>query len=140
MYKEAFWILFFITVVTMILQMSGYWLLETVMFLIVMDFIALWIYLENRKSSSSLNDNFVKKIENLENSCSKISENIGAVSSVLNLEEKFNRQREDVAYMLAKINEKNMILEDKLNSFGQFLLNSMRDKKEENVEESLETY
>jgi c-di-AMP phosphodiesterase-like protein len=140
MYKEAFWILFFITVVTMILQMSGYWLLETVMFLIVMDFIALWIYLENRKSSSSLNDNFVKKIENLENACSKISENIGAVSSVLNLEEKFNRQREDVAYMLAKINEKNMVLEEKLNSFGQFLLNSMRDKKEETVEDPLETY
>ena len=140
MYKEAFWTLFFITVITLILQMRGYALLETVIFLIVMDFIALWIYLENRKSSSSLDDTFIKKIENLENACSKISENIGAVSSVLNLEERFNRQREDITSMLEKINEKNLVLEEKLNSFGQFLLNSVRDEKEEDIEESLETY
>lgn len=42
--------------------------------------------------------------------------------------------------MLEKINEKNLILEEKLNSFGQFLLNSVRDEKEEDIEESLETY
>jgi len=140
MYKEAFWTLFFITVITLILQMRGYALLETVIFLIVMDFIALWIYLESRKSSSSLDDTFIKKIENLENACSKISENIGAVSSVLNLEETFNRQREDITSMLEKINEKNLVLEEKLNSFGQFLLNSVRDEKEEDIEEPLETY
>jgi len=140
MYKEAFWTLFFITVITLILQMRGYALLETVIFLIVMDFIALWIYLEGRKSSSSLDDTFIKKIENLENACSKISESIGAVSSVLNLEERFNRQREDITSMLEKINEKNLVLEEKLNSFGQFLLNSVRDEKEEDIEESLETY
>jgi hypothetical protein len=124
MYKEAFWTLFFITVITLILQMRGYALLETVIFLIVMDFIALWIYLENRKSSSS----------------SKISENIGAVSSVLNLEERFNRQREDITSMLEKINEKNLVLEEKLNSFGQFLLNPLRNEEEEDIEEPLETY
>ena len=140
MYKEAFWTLFFITVITLILQMRGYALLETVIFLIVMDFIALWIYLESRKSSSSLDDTFIKKIENLENACSKISENIGAVSSVLNLEERFNRQREDITSMLENINEKNLVLEEKLNSFGQFLLNSVRDEKEEDIEEPLETY
>jgi hypothetical protein len=140
MYKEAFWTLFFITVITLILQMRGYALLETVIFLIVMDFIALWIYLDNRKSSSSLDDTFIKKIENLENACSKISENIGAVSSVLNLEERFNRQREDITSMLEKINEKNLVLEEKLNSFGQFLLNPVRNEEEEDIEESLETY
>jgi ABC-type protease/lipase transport system fused ATPase/permease subunit len=140
MYKEAFWTLFFITVITLILQMRGYALLETVIFLIVMDFIALWIYLENRKSSSSLDDTFIKKIENLENACSKISENIGAVSSVLNLEERFNRQREDITSMLEKINEKNLVLEEKLNSFGQFLLNPLRNEEEEDIEEPLETY
>jgi hypothetical protein len=140
MYKEAFWTLFFITVITLILQMRGYALLETVIFLIVMDFIALWIYLESRKSSINLDDTFIKKIENLENACSKISENIGVVSSVLNLEERFNRQREDITSMLEKINEKNLVLEEKLNSFGQFLLNSVRDEKEKDVEESLETY
>ena len=74
MYKEAFWVLFFITVITLMLNMRGYALLETVIFLIVMDFIALWIYLENRRSSSGLNETFVKKIENLESACSKISE------------------------------------------------------------------
>jgi peptidoglycan hydrolase CwlO-like protein len=140
MYKEAFWTLFFITVITLILQMRGYALLETVIFLIVMDFIALWIYLESRKSSSKFDDTIIKKIENLENACSKISENIGAVSSVLNLEEKFNKQKEDITSMLERINEKNLILEEKLNSFGQFLLDSVRDKKEEDIEEFLETY
>ena len=140
MYKEAFWTLFFITVITLILQMRGYALLETVIFLIIMDFIALWIYLESRKSSNKFDDTFIKKIENLENACSKISENIGAVSSVLNLEESFNRQKEDITSMLEKINEKNLILEEKLNSFGQFLLNSVEDEKEETCEESIETY
>jgi predicted transcriptional regulator len=96
--------------------------------------------LDNSKSSISLDDNFIKKIENLENACSKISENIGAVSSVLNLEERFNRQREDITSMLEKINEKNLVLEEKLNSFGQFLLNPVRNEEEEDIEESLETY
>jgi len=140
MYKEAFWTLFFITIITLILQIRGYALLETVIFLIVIDFIALWIYLENRKSSINLDDTIIKKIENLENSCSKISENIGAVSSVLNLEERFNKQKEDITSMLERINEKNLILEEKLNSFGNFLLKNSVKNKEEDIEETLETY
>ena len=105
-----------------------------------MDFIALWIYLENRKSSSSLNETFIKKVENLENACKNISESIDTVSSVLNLEEKFNRQREDITFTLEKINEKNRDLEERLNTFAQFLLSSIKDKKEEDAKESLETY
>jgi hypothetical protein len=136
MYKGAFWTLIFITVMTLILQMGGYAMIETVLFLVVMDFIALWIYLEVRKSPSSLSDHFIKKLESLENSCSNISESIGAVSSVLNLEEKVERQREDIRSMLERINEKNVVLEEKLNSFGQFLTGSLVKEKPSDSSES----
>jgi hypothetical protein len=132
MYKEAFWALIFITVMTLAMQMSGYAMLETVLFLVVMDFIALWIYLESRKYPNALNDHFIKKLEGLEKSCLSISESIGAVSSVLNLEERVDRQREDISSMLESINQKNMALEEKLNGYGLFLSGSMnREKPEE---------
>ncbi|MFH1228931.1 MAG: hypothetical protein V1678_00715 [Candidatus Aenigmatarchaeota archaeon] len=130
MYKEAFWTLIFITVMTLALQMSGYAMMETVLFLVVMDFIALWIYLESRKYPNALNEHFIRKLEGLEKSCSSISESIGAVTSVLNLEERVDRQREDVSSMLESINQKNLALEDKLNGFGRFLERSLNEEKE----------
>jgi ABC-type protease/lipase transport system fused ATPase/permease subunit len=138
MYKEAFWILIFVTVISMALQTGGYIALETVIFLVVMDFIAMWIYLENRKSSTDLNNAFIGKIDNLERTCSSISDSIGAVSSVLNLEEKVNRQREDIENMLQGINEKSSALEERLNGFGELL--SRPSRRQEEVEERLETY
>ena len=136
MYKEAFWILIFITVISMALQTGGYVALETIIFLVVMDFIALWIYLENRKSSTDLNSTFLGKVDNLERTCSSISDSIGAVSSVLNLEERVNRQRKDIETMLQSINEKSSALEERLNGFGELL---SRPRNQE-VEERLETY
>jgi hypothetical protein len=131
MYKEAFWVLILITVVTLFLHMNGYAMIETVIFLITMDFIAMWIYLENRKSSSGLNEFLVKRIENIESICSGISENIGTVPSVLKLEEKVDRQKEDINSMLERIKEKNMELELKLDNFGQSLTNSVGQEGEE---------
>lgn len=122
MYKKAFWILIIITVVSMIFQVTGYEILETVIFLVIMDFIALWLYLENKKSSLMEIDNAViRKIENLETACSSILEGIGSVSTVINLEEKINKQREDINSMLEKINEKTLSLEERINRFGQSL-------------------
>jgi hypothetical protein len=137
MYKEAFWVLLFVTVVTLVLQMSGYAMIETVIFLIVMDFISLWIYMETRRTSSGLNEVFLKKIDNLEKACTNISESIGAVSSVLNLEENVNKQKEDIDSMMESINEKNRALEDKLNSFGQNLLELIKENRNEST---VETY
>jgi c-di-AMP phosphodiesterase-like protein len=135
MYKAAFWILIFVTVITMILQISGYNILESVLFLIIMDFIALWLYLEKKNSLSQIDSNVVRKIENLETACSSILEGIGSVSSVLNLEDKVNKEREDVNLMMAKINEKTLNLEEKLNSFGQSLLKNSNYKNFPEVKE-----
>jgi hypothetical protein len=124
MYKKAFWVLIIVTVISMIFQIVGYEILETVIFLIIMDFIALWLYLEKKKDLIEIdNNNVIKKIENLEKSCSSILEGIGSVSSVISLEEKINKQKEDVNSMLEKINEKTLVLEEKLNNFGQSLSN-----------------
>lgn len=140
MYKIAFWILIIVTIISMYLQISGYQILETVIFLIVMDFIALWLYLEKRKSLAGVDSNVIRKIENLETACSSILEGINSVSSVLTLEEKINKQREDINSMLEKINEKTLSLEERLSSFGQNLSNhvSSNDKKEKEESTFLE--
>jgi len=140
MYKKAFWVLIIVTMVIMFLQISGYQVLETVIFLIVMDFIALWLYLEKRKTLTEIDNFVIRKIENLETACSSILEGISSVSSVLNLEEKINKQREDISSMIEKINEKTLSLEEKLSSFGQNLSNhvSSNDKKEKEESTFLE--
>jgi len=135
MYKKAFWVLIFITIISMILQIEGYGILETVIFLVIMDFIALWLYLERRNSLTETDNVVIKKIENLETACSSILEGIGSVSSVLSLEEKINKQREDVNSMLEKINEKTLVLEEKINRFGQNLLNPVTDLNYRKVED-----
>jgi len=122
MYKIAFWVLIFITTITLVLQISGYNILETLIFLIIADFLALWLYLEKRKSLVEINNDFVKKVENLENSCLNILENINAVSSVLNLEEKVNKQKEDIAIELEKISKKTLELEEKISKFSHSLI------------------
>jgi len=133
MYKKAFWILIFITIITMTFQIAGYDILGTVIFLIVMDFIALWLYLEKRSSLTKVDDVVIKRIENIEMACSSILEGIGSVSSSLNLEEKIIKQKEDVNSMLEKINEKTLYLEDRLNNFGHNLSSHLTtlDEKEE---------
>ena len=136
MYKTAFWILIIVTVVSMFLQISGYQILETVIFLIVMDFIALWLYLEKKKSLAGIDSNVIRKIENLETACSSILEGISSVSSVLTLEEKINKQREDINSMIEKINEKTLSLEERLSSFGQNLSNHARSDDKKSKEES----
>jgi len=143
MYKEAFWVLIFITIISMTLQIGGYQILETVIFLIVMDFIALWLYLERRNDLTEKDNVIIKKIENLETACSSIMEGIGSVSLSLNLEEKINRQREDINSMLEKINEKTSYLEERLNRFSQSLSSPMVDfnkipelKKEKTLSEN----
>ncbi|MEM5778339.1 MAG: hypothetical protein QXK49_01790 [Candidatus Aenigmatarchaeota archaeon] len=128
MYKAAFWVLIFITFITLVFQISGYNILETLVFLIIVDFLALWLYLEKRKSLAEVNNEFVKKVENLENSCLSILENINAVSSVLNLEEKVNKQREDLSMELEKINKKTLELEEKINKFSYSLVSSLEKK------------
>lgn len=130
MYKTAFWILIIITIVSMFLQISGYQIIETVTFLIVMDFIALWIYLEKKKSLAGIDSNVIRKIENLETACSSILESIGSVSSVLSLEEKINKQRDDITSMIEKINEKTLSLEEKLSKYSHDL-SPVKDFSEE---------
>lgn len=141
MYKKAFWALIIITIISMILQIGGYEILETVMFLIIMDFTALWLYLEKRKSLTEIDNSIIKKIENLETACSSISESINAVSSVLKLEEKIDKQKEDINYIIEKLNKKTLDLEEKINKFGQSLTNSLANlnsKKPEILHEKKE--
>ena len=136
MYKAAFWVLIFITVISMVLQVSGYNILETVLFLMIMDFIALWLYLEKKNSLAEIDSTVIRKIENLETACSSILESVSSVPSVLNLEDKINKERADINLMLEKINEKTLNLEDKLNKFGQNLLTSPDNKTFPEVKES----
>jgi hypothetical protein len=137
MYKTAFWVLIIATIISLYLQISGYQILETVIFLIVMDFIALWLYLEKRKSLAGIDSSVIIKIENLETACSRILEGIGSVSSVLTLEEKINKHREDINSMIEKINEKTLSLEEKLSSFGQNLSSPVESSSEEKEDYSL---
>jgi hypothetical protein len=132
MYKAAFWLLILITAVSLILQFSGYDILDSLIFLVVMDLTALWIYMEKRKSLSGFDDAITKRIDNIEIACLKISSGINSVSSVLNLEEKVGKQKEDINSMLEKVNEKTFNLEEKLNNFVKSLTSSVGARESSN--------
>lgn len=150
MHKTVFWFLIAITIVSLILQMIGYDLAETIITILIIDLIALGavIEIEKRKPKEIETSNITTKVENIERMCQDLSKTKIENPST-NIEEKLKKQKDDVNYLLDKMARKTLELEEKINRFGLSLASHIENfgeriekiegsKKIENKEEKAE--
>lgn len=129
MYKIAFWFLLAWTVISLILLLRGYDLLNSVMIVLVIDLIALAIIVEmgKKKSFQDVSSEIKAKIENIEKVCQNILNSSSDDSIISKIEERINKQKEEVNYLLDRMSRKSLELEEKINNFGYNLAEHVED-------------
>lgn len=129
MYKAIFWFLIVWTVLSFVLWIRGYDLLNSFMVVLVIDLIALGLIVEvgRRKPFKEINDKITSKIENIEKVCQSILNSSSEDSIISKIEERVNRQKEDVNYLLDRMSRKMLELEEKINKFGFNLAERIED-------------
>lgn len=120
MYKIVFWFLLLWTVLTMILFLRGYDLLNSVLIVLVIDFIALGAIVEigKRKPFNEISAEVTAKIENIEKTCQNLLSSTGEDSIIKRIEDAVGKQKEEVNYLLDKMSRKMLELEERINKFG----------------------
>lgn len=116
MHKQAILALAAVTAVSLALQLSGYNILEALIFTFAMDMVAVWMFAEKRKKS---NYSSLEQVSSLEELCESMSRNIR------NIDASKGVRSNDIISTLKSINEKNVALERKIGSFGQHLINTI---------------
>jgi len=143
MYKKVFWFLLVWTVFSLILQMLGYEILDSIIIVLIIDLIALGVIVEigRKKPLKEINEKIASKIENIENVCQSILKTSDENPIMEKIEGKINKQKEDVNYLLDKMSRKALELEDKINKFGVNLAEHVEDFTDrlEKLEKSEET-
>lgn len=113
-----------ITLVLAVLELMGYQVLEALVVMVVVDFIALGanIELRRRNLNKDSKDFTTSKLENIERICSDIFENI-----TINPIKNFEKEKDSISYLLDKLSKKTLELEERVEKFGQSMLNSMTE-------------
>jgi len=144
MHKIVFWFLLVWTVFSLVLQILGYEILESVIIVLIIDLIALGIIVEigRKKPLKEVTDKITTKIENIENVCQSILNSSNENPIMGKIEEKINKQKEDVNYLLDKMSRKALELEEKINKFGVNLAGHVEDfdSRLEKLEKPKETF
>ena len=135
------------TVFSLLLQMFGYEILESIIIVLIIDLIALGIIVEigRKKPLKEINERIASKIENIENVCQSILKSSNENPIMEKIEGKLNKQKEDVNYLLDKMSRKALELEEKINKFGVSLAGHVEDfsdrlEKLESPEETEESF
>ena len=116
-----------ITVGLTALQLLGYQVLNSLIILIVVDFMALGAHIQiNKKnpgnSTKSGNPHhLVPRLETIEKTCSEILDHVNTNS----LKSDITKSKDDLTYLLERIARKTMDLETKIDGFGTTLTKSM---------------
>lgn len=125
---KTFFIVTAFTLFLTILQLFGYWVLESLIVLLIIDFLVLTASVQLGSKNAFKNNPIdlekdivprLGKIDNIEKACTDI---IGKVSTS---EEKLEKQGDDITYLLDRMAKKTMDLEEKINNFGNGLIDSM---------------
>lgn len=129
MYKTVFWFLLIWTVFSLILQLVGYELLDSIIIVLVIDLIALGIIIEigRKKPLKEINETISSKIENIERVCQSILNSASENPIIEKIEERINKQKEDVNYLLDRMSRKTLELEERVNKFGFSLAEHIED-------------
>lgn len=130
-----------VTVALTGLQLIGFEVLNSLIVMLVVDFIALGANLQVKRNnpSNSPSHNIVPRLETIEKACSDILTHVNTVS----IKDDLQKNKDDMTYLLERIARKTMDLEEKIDTFGKTLTTSMLDingrvKKLESSEPVLE--
>jgi hypothetical protein len=141
-----------ITIFLASLQLVGYQLMESIIIMLIIDFLTLGASMELGKRGnnptnaieSSITPKLEKldKLDNIEKSCMDIFHHV-TKTDVSNFEDKLKKQSDDISYLLDKMAKKTLELEERVNKFGNGLIDSVsklsdRVKDLEKTEESEE--
>lgn len=128
MIKILFLLSLAITVALTVLQFSGAQVLDSIIIMIIIDFISLGAYLEleSRKTNKETKGLITSKLEVIENICKDIFAHVTSPNP--GFEAKLEKQKDDMNYILDKIAKKSLELEEKLNVFGRALTNNLDAK------------
>jgi hypothetical protein len=124
---------FFVTLITIILtviQLFGYPVMELVMVMLVVDFMTLAASIQLGSKNYVKNNPIdiekevvprLQKIDSIEKVCTDISNRV----SNTEFEEKLKKQGDDISYLLDKMAKKTLDLEERINNFGNGLIDSI---------------
>lgn len=135
MLKMLFFISIAITIALTAMQMFGSQVLDLIIIMIIIDFLALGAYieLEKRESDKETKGLVTTKLESIENVCKNIFTHVTSPNP--GFEAKLEKQKNDISYILDKLAKKSLELEEKLNAFGQALTKREEIKVGEEVGE-----
>ena len=116
-----------ITVILTGMQIIGFEVLNSLIIMIVVDFMALGATLQTKKKNPgnphNPNQNIIPRLENIEKTCSDIITHLGSNS----VREDVMKSKDDITYLLERIARKTLDLENKMDTFGKTLARSMLD-------------
>lgn len=116
-----------ITVILTGMQLIGYQVLNSLIIMIVVDFMALGATLQTKKKNPgnphNPNQNIIPRLENIEKTCSDIITHIGSNSVRTDIQ----KSKDDITYLLERLARKTLDLENKIDTFGKTLARSMLD-------------
>lgn len=132
-----FMFLLAVTVGLAALQLLGYQVLNSLIILIVVDFMALGAHLQiNKKNTSNQGKagnphNLIPRLEGIEKTCSNILKHVNTTNSkgidTTVVKQDIQKSKDDLTYLLERIARKTMDLEQKIDGFGQVLTKSVLD-------------
>jgi len=141
MLKILFLVSLIITTALTALQLIGFQIIDSIIIMIIINFLSLGAYieLENRKIVKESKDFIGSKLEGIEKICNETLTHITSPNPGIEL--RLEKQKNDISYILDKISKRSLDLEERLNTFGKILSNSLNEKKvEEQKEDKQESY
>jgi hypothetical protein len=162
--SKMFLFLIAITIIVSGMQLIGHQVLELIIVMMVVDFLTLGAMFRLEKGAPLIKNNPISveadivprlkkidKLDTIEENSNKILAQLSN-SGFSNFEEKLKKQSDDITYLLDRMGRKTLELEERINKFGNGLLDSMTglkkrvndlengDKKEEGQNFSSEEY
>ena len=138
--SKMFLLLIAITIVLSGFQLMGYQILELIIIMMVVDFLTLGAMFHLEKGAPLIKNNPISvekdivprlqkidKIDLIEKNSKEILNRLSN-SGFSDLEEKLKKQSDDITYLLDKMGRKTLELEERINKFGNGLLENGDEK------------
>jgi hypothetical protein len=127
--RALFLFLTLITVILVIAQLTGSNVINLIIMMTALDFLALGASIEVERKSH-MHTQTSSKIESIEKVCKDIYDTISSNPGL----EKMQKQREDISAILDRITKNSLELEERINRFGQVLSKSSKESEQSSGE------
>ena len=128
--RALFLFLTLVTVILVIAQLTGSNVINLIIMMTALDFLALGTSIEVERKSH-MHTQTSSKIESIEKVCKDIYDTISSNPGL----EKLQKQRDDISTILDRITKNSLELEERINKFGQTLNKSKNTEQPSSVGE-----